>query len=31
MTYTLNKELFVDVPVSIEKARIASAVEQEAE
>ena len=31
LTYKLNKELFVDVPVSIEKARIASAVEQEAE
>ena len=31
LTYKLNKELFVDVPVSIEKARIASTVEQEAE
>ena len=31
LTYKLNKELFVDVPVSIEKARIASAVEQKAE
>ena len=31
LTYKLNKELFVDVSVSIEKARIASAVEQKAE
>ena len=31
LTYKLNKEIFVDVPVSIGKAKVASVLEQEAE